>query len=296
MELNGVPIDNTFAEAFEGYYSRFLVTAVNKRWVETAAREATGFGSSVIGCTAEAGVEQFLKKEETPDGRPGAVLQIWTGRKNMLHELLGRIGQCILTAPTTAVFDWCEGCEPVDVGNKMRYFADGYESYKKIDGREMVCIPMMMGEFLIEKDVGMAKGVMGGNFLIMGVSPLKVLRSAEKAAEAIQGCEGVISSFPGGVCAPGSKVGSKKYKFMKATTNELYCPTLTTLVPETKVPSGVDAIAEIVINGVSRDAVMTAMKKGIEAATKVSGVKMISAANYGGTLGNVHINLHDLWR
>ncbi|MFQ5800379.1 MAG: formylmethanofuran--tetrahydromethanopterin N-formyltransferase [Candidatus Hydrothermarchaeales archaeon] len=296
MEVNGVPIDDTFAEAFEGHYSRFLITAKNRRWAETAAKTATGYGSSIIGCSAETGVEGFLKNTETPDGRPGAVVQIWTGKKNMLHELLGRIGQCILTAPTTAVFDWCDSGEKIDVGNKMRFFADGYESYKRIDDREMVSIPVMMGEFLIEKELGIAKGILGGNFLIMGSSQDAALAAAEKAANAIQQITGVISSFPGGVCASGSKVGSKKYKFMKATTNELYCPSLRSRVAETKVPSDVEAIAEIVINGISEEAVSLAMKKGIEVATKIEEIKSISAANYGGTLGKVHIKLHSLWR
>lgn len=295
MKINGVPIEDTFAEAFEGFYSRFLVTAASEKWAEIAARTATGYGSSIIGCSAEAGIEGFLKKTETPDGRPGMVVQIWTTKKNMLHELLGRIGQCILTAPTTAVFDWCDSGEKIDVGNKMRFFADGYESYKTVDGREMVSIPVMMGEFLIEKELGIAKGVLGGNFFIMGASQDAALAAAEKAADAIQQTAGVVSSFPGGVCASGSKVGSAKYKFMKATTNEVYCPSLRNRVSETKVSSGVEAVAEIVVNGVSEEAVKAAMKRGIDAATTVKGVKKISAANYGGSLGKVHIKLHSLW-
>jgi formylmethanofuran--tetrahydromethanopterin N-formyltransferase len=295
MKLNGVPIDDTFAEAFESHYARFLITAKNKKWAEAAGREAIGYGTSIIGCSAEGGIERFLTKAETPDGRPGAVVQIWTGKKHMLHELLGRIGQCVLTAPTTAVFDWCGDCEKIDVGNKMRFFADGYASFRMIGEREIVVIPVMMGEFLIEKELGMAKGVAGGNFLIMGSTQDAALTAAEKAAETIDNAEDVVSSFPGGVCAPGSKVGSNKYKFMKATTNELYCPTLCDQVPETKVPSGVSAIAEIVINGTSEEAVKSAMKEGIEAATSTKGVKRISAANYGGNLGNVPIVLHELW-
>jgi formylmethanofuran--tetrahydromethanopterin N-formyltransferase len=213
----------------------------------------------------------------------------------MMHELLGRIGQCVLTSPTTAVFDWCEDCERIDVGNKMRFFADGYASISKIGDRDVVSVPVMMGEFLIEKELGVAAGVAGGNFLIMGLNQDTALEAAEKASDAILNSVGSISSFPGGVCASGSKVGSRKYKFMKATTNELYCPTLREQVSESKVPADVGAIAEIVINGVSESAVRVAIKNGIEASTSVDGVRRISAANYGGTLGKVHINLHDLW-
>jgi formylmethanofuran--tetrahydromethanopterin N-formyltransferase len=296
MQINGVIIEDTFAEAFTSNYSRFLITAKNKRWVETAAREATGYGTSIIGCGAEGGIERILDASKTPDGRPGAVVQIWTGKKNMMHELLGRIGQCVLTSPTTSVFDWCGDCEKIDVGRKMRYFADGHARKTKIADRRMYSIPVMMGEFLIERDPGLAKGVAGGNFLIMGSYQDVTLSSAEKAIDAISGLEGVITSFPGGVCASGSKIGSNKYSFMKATTNELYCPSLRESLTGSKVPTGVSSIAEIVVNGVSEDAVKSGMKQGIEAAANTSDIKRISAVNYGGSLGNVPINLHDLWR
>jgi formylmethanofuran--tetrahydromethanopterin N-formyltransferase len=295
MKINNVPIVDTFAEAFESYYSRFLITAKTEKWAETSAREVTGFASSIIGCSAEGGVESYLSAGETPDDRPGAVVQIWTGKKHMLRELLDRIGQCVLTAPTTAVFDWCGECEKVDVGRKMRYFGDGYATKIKVDGRRMYSIPVMMGEFLIERDIGFSKGVAGGNFLIMGSTLDAALAGAEAAADEISGVVGVISSFPGGVCASGSKVGSNKYEFMKATTNELFCPTLRLEISGSNVPEGVGSIAEIVLNGVSRDVVALAMKLGIEAATSVDGIKQISAANYGGTLGNVPIKLYELW-
>jgi formylmethanofuran--tetrahydromethanopterin N-formyltransferase len=295
MKINGVSIVDTFAEAFESHYSRFLITAKTEKWAEIAAREVTGFASSIIGCSAEGGVESYLSVGETPDGRPGAVVQIWTGRKKILHELLDRLGQCVLTAPATAVFDWCGDCEKVDVGRKMRYFGDGYASKLKVDERQMYSIPVMMGEFLIERDIGFSRGVAGGNFLIMGLNLDVTLAAAEKAADEIADIEGVISSFPGGVCASGSKIGSNKYEFMKATTNELFCPTIRDEIPGSMVPENVGSIAEIVLNGVSRDAVALAMKLGIEAATMVDGIEQISAANYGGTLGNVPIKLYELW-
>jgi len=295
MELNGVSIDDTFAEAFESTYSRVLITAENLKWAEIAARDATGYASSIIGCTAEGGIESFLDKNETPDGRPGVLIQIWTGKKHMLHELLGRIGQCVLTAPTTAVFDWCGDCEKLDVGKKMGYFADGYAGELMIGSRKMVSIPVMMGDFLIEENIGFSKGVSGGNFLIFGSDQKTALHAAERAVEAIEKIEGVITSFPGGVCASGSKVGSNKFNFMKATTNEFYCPTLRSKLEDSVIPKNVNAVSEIVINGVDEESVKEAMKKGIESAVSIEGIRKISAANYGGNLGNVPIKLHELW-
>ncbi len=296
MKLNGVLIEDTYAEAFEGTYSRILVTAASRRWVETAARTAVGYGTSIIGCGAEAGIEVFLPPDKTPDKRPGAVLQFWTGKKKMVHELLGRIGQCILTAPTTAVFNWCRpDGEKLDIGFKMGFFGDGYQSERRVGGRDMTVIPVMIGEFLIEKDLGISKGVAGGNFLIMGADTASTLSAAEKASDVISDLEGVITSFPGGVCASGSKVGSNKYRFMTATTNEVFCPTLRNTATGSKVPKDVASVAEIVLNGVSETVVREGMKSGIEAASKVDGVKKISAANYGGGLGNVPIELHSLW-
>jgi len=296
LEVSGVPVEDTFAEAFTSWYSRFLITADTLGWAETAAREASGYGCSIIGCSAEAGVEGVLGSALTPDARPGAVVQVWTGRKKMLHELLGRIGQCVLTAPTTAVFDWCDGEEKLDVGVKMRFYADGYESYRGVGGREMVVIPVMMGEFLIERSLGVAKGVAGGNFLVIARDRASALSAAERAARAVACAGGVVSPFPGGVCAAGSKVGSRRFRFMKATTNEVYCPSLRSKLPGSKLPDEAGAVAEIVVNGVSEEAVRAAMKQGIVEACKVQGVLRISAANYGGRLGNVLIDLISLWR
>jgi formylmethanofuran--tetrahydromethanopterin N-formyltransferase len=286
-------VEDTYAEAFEGYYSRILVTAINEKWVRHAAAAATGYATSMIGCSAEAGIERYISTGETPDNRPGAVLQIWAGKKKMMKELLGRIGQCILPAPTTAVWNFCPGGELLDVGYKMRYYADGFEEIREVAGRRMVVIPVMMGEFLIEAELGVAKGVMGGNFFILASSQDSALEAAEKALEAIQKVEGVIAPFPGGVCGSGSKVGSKKYKFMHATTNERYCPTLSEGVKDSMV-NNLGAVAEIVINGVSEEKVREAMAAGIKAVLPCEGVEKVSAGNYGGGLGKIHIHLREL--
>jgi formylmethanofuran--tetrahydromethanopterin N-formyltransferase len=292
MKLKGVEIENTYAEAFTGTYSRILITALDKEWANAAAIEATGYGTSLIGCSAEAGIEGFLPEDRTPDNRPGYIIQIWTSKKKIASELIGRIGQCILTAPTTAVFNYCDSREKVNVGYKMRFFGDGFETTKKAWGRELVSIPVMMGDFLIEKEFGVADGVMGGNFIIFARDQISALKASKKAVEAIGAVGGVITPFPGGVCGSGSKVGSK-YKFMHASTNEKYCPTISDKVKDTLV-KGIGAVAEIVIDGISKEKVEEAIRVGVETAVEIDGVKKISAGNYGGTLGKIHFHLHEI--
>lgn len=293
MELNGVEIEDTFAEAFDSFYSRFLITAISKKWAKTAAMETTGFASSLIGCSAEAGIEKYMAPRETPDGRPGYVIQVWAFKKKMAMELIHRIGQNILTCPTTAVFNMLDSEEKLDTGAKMKYFGDGFEEERKLYSRDMIAVPIMMGEFLIEKELGMAKGVAGGNIIILANDQASALMAAEAASEAVEGIDGVIAPFPGGIVASGSKVGSKKYKFMDATTNEKYCPTLKDKV-DSALSNEVNAVSELVLDGVTEEAVKEAMKAGIYAASKIQGVVKITAGNYGGTLGKVHIHLKDL--
>jgi formylmethanofuran--tetrahydromethanopterin N-formyltransferase len=294
MEINGVEIEDTFAESFTSTYSRLLITAVSEKWAKVAAMCATGYGTSLISCSAEAGIEGFLDETETPDGRPGYIIQIWTSKKRMVGELLGRIGQCVLTSPTASVFNHCESKEKLDAGHKMRFFGDGYESASVVGGRDVTVIPIMSGEFVIEKAFGVAEGVAGGNFIIIANSIESALKAAEAAVEAIDKVEGTITPFPGGVCASGSKVGSNKYKFMHACTNERYCPTISESIEESLVRDA-GGVLEIVIDGTTEERVREAMKKGIEAACKIEGVKRISAGSYGGTLGNVHIHLRELF-
>lgn len=294
MKVNGVEVEDTFAEAFDSWYSRFVITAVSEKWARTAAAEATGFGTSLIACTAEAGIERMLSSEETPDSRPGCAVQVFAPKKKLAMELIKRIGQCVLTAPTTRVFALGEG-EEIDVGFKLKYFGDGYEELRQEFGREMVVVPVMMGEFMIERNLTMAKGVAGGNFIILASDAESALTAAERAVGAISEQEGTITPFPGGVVASGSKVGSKKYKFMPATTNERFCPTLREKVANSALDPETNAVAEVVIDGVSREAVAEAMRLGIQAATQVEGVRRITAGNYGGNLGKHKIYLNELF-
>jgi formylmethanofuran--tetrahydromethanopterin N-formyltransferase len=293
MELNGVTIDDTYAEAFPTWVARVIITAVTEEWAYKAAVEATGFATSAIGCPCEAGIENFLSGDETPDGRPGVAILICAGKKKLKEQVVERLAECILTAPTTAVFDGLPDAEE-RIAVKLHFFGDGYEYKKEVGGRNCWVIPIMNGEYVGEEDFGIVKGVAGGNFFVMGENQMAALMGAQAAVDAISSVCGVITSFPGGIVGSGSKVGSTKYKFMPASTNEKYCPTLREKVPDSKVPEGVKAIYEIVIDGIDEDAVKEAMVEGIRAATTVPGVVFISAGNFGGSLGPYKINLADI--
>ncbi len=294
MEINGVQIEDTFAEAFPIKIGRVLITAINERWALAAAREATGFGTSVIGCPAEAGIECVVSAQETPDGRPGVYIQICNmGYKNLEGSLIWRSGQCVLTAPTTAVFNGLPEAEKqFDTGKKQSFFGDGYQ--KQIDylGRKFWKIPIMSGEFLIEENIGAVDGIAGGNFYILADNQAAALTAAEVAVDEIGKLKGTITPFPGGIVASGSKVGSK-YKFLKASTNTSFCPSLredgTCALPE-EVKAGY----EIVINGLNREAIEESMRAGIRAACKVPGVLKITAANFGGKLGPHQFHLQKI--
>ncbi|MEA1945404.1 MAG: formylmethanofuran--tetrahydromethanopterin N-formyltransferase [Euryarchaeota archaeon] len=297
MELNGVEIEDTYAEAFGIKVARVLITGASKRWAMVAAAEATGFGTSVIMCPAEAGIECVVNGDKTPDGRPGVYIQICTfGYKALEDQLLKRIGQCVLTAPTTAVWNGLPDAEKqFDTGFKMKFFADGYESELEVGGRKAYAIPMMEGDFIIEHGIGAVDGVAGGNFFILADNQMAGLAAAENAVDAIMQTEGAITPFPGGIVASGSKPGADTYTFMQATTNQRFAPTLKNKVEDTSIPPDVNAVYELVINGVDLDAVTAATKVGIEAAVKIPGVKKITAGNYGGSLGAFKVNLSDLF-
>lgn len=299
FELNGVEIEDTFAEAFAMWGNRMLITAKNKKWALTAAKALTGFATSVIGCGCEAVIEGEATPEETPDGRPGVyILTFARSKKKLSEQLLKRIGQCILTCPTAAAYNKLpleEADATFSVGGKLRYFGDGYQISKRFGGKEakrLWRIPVMEGESLIEDEFGAKKAVAGGNFIILGETADATLEAAEKAVDSIGRVKGAITPFPGGICRSGSKVGSK-YRFLGASTNTKLCPTIRAMVPDSEVPEGVSSVLEIVINGLDLGSVKRAMANGIQAAVKVDGVKKITAGNYGGRLGKYNIYLKE---
>jgi formylmethanofuran--tetrahydromethanopterin N-formyltransferase len=296
MERNGVLIRDTFAEAFSMRASRLLITAASMKWAETAAGVLTGFATSVIGCKVEAGIECELSPEETPDSRPGvSVLLFAFDSEGIGKRVVERVGQAVLTCPTTACFDGLpEAPDRAPLGTLLRHFGDRHQSSKVVEGRRYWRIPVMEGEFLVEADVGVQKAIGGGNFLILGGSAASALLAAEAAVVAMRRVRGVILPFPGGIVRSGSKVGAKHYKNMIASTNDSYCPTLRgRMGVASELREGVNSVLEIVVNGLDRGALERALRLGIEAACR-PGVLEISAGNYGGKLGKHHFPLRDL--
>jgi len=291
--MNSLIIEDTYAEAFNTKASHLLITAATKNLAKIAATEATGFATSFIGCPAEAGIDQYVPPEKTPDGRPGYSIIICQNKTEKVEEqLLERIGQAVLTAATTAVFNLLPDSEKqTNLGFKLAFFADGYQEKVEAYGKEMYKIPVMSGDFLIEENFGIVDAVAGGNLFIMARTQASALTAAEAAVNAIKEVPGVITPFPGGIVASGSKVGSKKYKFMHATTNEEYCPTLKDTVETTKLPEEVNGIYEIVFDGLSEESIKKATQAAIKAIKSVPDVIKISAGNYGGNLGKYKINL-----
>jgi formylmethanofuran--tetrahydromethanopterin N-formyltransferase len=294
VKINGVAIDDTFAEAFTMRVARIVITGRDLKWAREAAVKMTGFATSVIGCKCEAGIERELPAEETPDGRPGvSVLFLTMDKESLPQQLVVRLGQTVLTCPTTACFDGLPSVpDRLAVGKALRVFGDGFQASKVIGGKRYWRIPVMEGEFLIEETFGMQKGVGGGNFLILAEDADHGLEAAEAAVDAMTNQAGVILPFPGGVVRSGSKVGSKRYKSMIATTNDAFSPTLRA-VTASQVPEGVNSVLEIVLDGTDGPSIEAAMRVGIRAACR-PGVRAISAGNYGGKLGPHHFHLRKI--
>ncbi len=291
---NTVQIIDTFAEMFPLWVGRVLITAQNEKWAQIAGSLTTGFATSVIEATAEAAVERPVPADQTPDKRPGVFIQIYNrDRFELKNQLMQRIGQCTLTCPTTAAFNGLVGKRVLRVGSSLRYFGDGFQKKTVVGGRKCWKIPVMEGNFIVEDGFGAMEAVAGGNFMIFAVDQPSGLKAAEAAADSIRAdAPDVIMQFPGGVCRAGSKAGSLKYK-LKASTNHPYCPTLRTAVPDTVVPEGVTCVYEIVMNGLTLDAVKNGMKQGVTAAASQPGVVRISSGNYGGKLGPFKAYLKD---
>ncbi|MHC1611333.1 MAG: formylmethanofuran--tetrahydromethanopterin N-formyltransferase [Candidatus Methanospirareceae archaeon] len=286
-------IEETYCEAFEGLFTRICITAKDDKRLKQAAYNATALPCTVFG-ESEGGIEEWLNEDETPDGRKGAVIQLWVNYaegapERLEYEISKRIRQGVLVVPTTSVFNALDSPDGlIDVVDRIGHCGDGYETFEHRFGREVIVVPIMMGEFVIEHYIGYKKGVMGGNIWLLCESVAAALEAGEKALEAISHVEGVITPF--GICSAGSKPETN-YPEVGPTTNHLYCPTLVRKISGSKVPEGVECIPEIVINGISLDSVREAMKAAIESVQDLKGVVKISAGNYGGKLGKYKIFL-----
>lgn len=311
MHLGPTLIVDTFAEAFRMRFARLFVTAADDYWLDAALRALCGYGTSVIACDAEVGVEQHLTgvdgpfeprpsgsevgvdQHPTPDGRPGAAVMLFGFSTDQLAKSApNRVGQCLLTCPTTAVFNGLPNSEEqIPLGKKLRFFGDGFQKSKLLNGRRYWRIPVMDGEFLVEEQLGVEKGIAGGNLIIQGVDQTTTLAAARRAVEAIAELPGVIAPFPGGVVRSGSKVGAR-YKGMIASTNDAFCPTLRGRVPSEMV-EGANCAYEIVINGIDEPSIATAMRAALHAAAG-PGIPALSAGNYGGKLGKFLFRLREV--
>jgi formylmethanofuran--tetrahydromethanopterin N-formyltransferase len=296
MILNGVAVEDTFAEAFGMRAARLILTADTPDWARIAAESLTGFATSVIGCGCEAGIERLMAPEETPDGRPGAAVLIFAvNSAELAKQVLARVGQSVLTAPGSACYSGLDAPEAIPVGKSLRFFGDGFQTSKQILGRRYWRVPVMDGEFVVEDSVGMVRGVGGGNLLILGESRAQVLAATERAVAAMRALPNVILPFPGGIVRSGSKVGSR-YKGLVASTNDAYCPTLKGMTAS-RLDEGIGSVLEIVIDGLTAEDVAAAMRAGIAALCEIGaagGLRRISAGNYGGKLGPFQFHLREL--
>jgi formylmethanofuran--tetrahydromethanopterin N-formyltransferase len=294
---NGVAIDDGFAEAFPMKATRLIITARTLAWARTAAVSMTGFATSVIACGCEAGIERELDAEGTPDGRPGiSVLMFSMSGKELAKQVERRVGQCVLTCATTAVYAGIAEGEAIPLGKNLRFFGDGWQISKVIDGVRYWRIPVMDGEFVAQETTAVVKGVGGGNLLLLCRDVDSALAVTEAAVAAMRMLRNVIMPFPGGMVRSGSKVGSK-YAALNASTNDAFCPTLFGLADKSELTAQTTCVMEIVIDGLSEADVGAAMRVGMQAGIAIGaagGLLRIAAGNYGGKLGPFHFHLHKL--
>lgn len=302
-ETNRAEVEDTYAEAFRSIYAEVLITARDRTWLDHAVAAATGNASSTIMCDCEAGLDRYVgpggdASFATPDGKPGAIVQFHLPRfrkdrrEALEKSLLTRISQNVLTCPTASAFNLLDTEDYFKLGRKLAFFGDGHQFRDTRHGRPVWVVPILGGEFIIDRRFGYRDGLMGGNLWLMGDSVDSALLAAERGAAAVADTPGVIMPFPGGLAGSGSKAGSR-YRFSIASTFAEYCPTLREkLGDESRVPAGVASIMEIIINGRDLATIATATHRAIEAARSTPGLVKISAGNYGGRLGKSFIYLH----
>jgi len=298
MELNGIVIDDSFAEAFPMKGTRLVITAHNLEWARHAAVATTGFATSVIACGCEAGIERELSPEETPDGRPGIAILIFSmSGRELAKQVEKRVGQCVLTCPTTAVYAGLFEGDAIALGKNLRFFGDGWQTSKVIGGQRYWRVPVMDGEFVAQETTWVTtQAVGGGNLLLLATDTAAALAAAEAAVAAMKQLPNIVMPFPGGVVRSGSKVGSK-YPTLGASTNDAYCPSLRELAAKSELGPDIGSVMEIVIDGLTDADVAAAMRTGLKTLIErgaASGLKRIGAGNYGGKLGPFLYHLHKL--
>ena len=293
MQIGSTQVADTFAEAFDMSYVRLILTAHDRTWLEAAIQEVTGYASSVIACDVEAGLEKWIDHSQTPDGRPGAsVLMFGFSASGLAGAVPPRVGQCLMTCPSTAVYDGLPASQKrIPLGKQIRFFGDGYQKSKLVGDRRYWRIPVMDGEFLVEESVGVEAGVGGGNVILQAASKEAGLDAARRSADALATMDQLITPFPGGVARSGSKVGSR-YKGLPASTADSYCPTLRGRV-ESRLLEDTQVAYEVVIDGTSAEVVGEAVAEAARAAAG-DDVLLIGAGNYGGKLGKHHFHLQQL--
>jgi len=290
MRINGVEIEDTYAEGFFMSGTRFLITADTPEWALEAGRKATGFATSIIACGCEADIESVF--DSGPDGRPGVAVTLMSmNHEKVAEQTLARVGQCVMTCPTTACFNGFEGGEPIEIGKSLRFFGDGFQVSKLLFGRRFWRIPVMDGEFFCEESFGSFEGGSDSNLIIVGEDRAVTLKAAEAAVAAMRRSGEVILPFPGGLVRSGSKVGSR-YKKLVASTYHRFCPTLKNEA-DTLIPEGGNCVYELVVCSYSDKAIRRAMAAGIRAAA-ISGIVTITAGNYGGDLGQIKFPLYEI--
>ncbi len=297
ITVNGITVDDTFAEAFGMTGTGVVITADTAKWAMQAATTMTGFGTSVIGCGAECGIDRELSPDETPDGRPGVRCLVFSFSPDMVEkQIKNRVGQCVLTSPGSACYNGLEAKQKIKLASGIRYFGDGWQTAKKLGSRRFWRVPVMDGEFIVEDAIGVTtEAVGGGNMLVLGTDRAGLLETCEAAVAAIARVPDVITPFPGGIVRSGSKVGSK-YAGVIASTNDAFCPTLRGAV-RSELSSNTLAVLEIVIDGLTSQSVADATRAGLKAVLDTGaakGVTRISAGNYGGNLGQHHYHLKEL--
>ncbi len=302
MELNGVEVEDTYCEAFEGIVSRLLVTLRDEQLIQYTAAQCSALPSIVVGRT-EAAIERWVRGDETPDKNHGFILQVWgnwdpkkpeKSLKKFYKELGLRIRQGILVVPTTTVFNYLTMSKTFDMMESVGYCGDVYQKEVELFNRKMIRIPLMMGDWFIEQEIGYQTGVSGGNIWLMCDTEKAALKAGKRILNALYPMENIITPFA--ICSAGSKTvyEGQPHKSIGPTTNHPFCPTLRGKIKDLAVPEGVNSIPEIVINGLTLVDVRSAMKIAMKEASKVKGVLKISAGNFCGTLGKYHISLKDL--